>query len=99
MARASQICSQLECFSGDETVSAYPESYVTFELDAQADQVSLTLLHLPVLERFETQNQMGWHTMLDMLEAAAHGRTPEPRGVYMQRNAARYGVDLNNITR
>ena len=42
---------------------------------------------------------MGWHTFLDMLDAAVRGEPAEPRQVYMQRNAARYGVDLANLER
>jgi hypothetical protein len=57
------------------------------------------LTHLPVLERFEKQNAMGWHTFLDMLDAAVRGEPPEPRAAYMQRNAARYGVDLSKLAR
>jgi hypothetical protein len=45
------------------------------------------------------QNAMGWHTFLDMLEAALRGEPAEPRQAYMQRNAARYGVDLSNLAR
>lgn len=84
-------------FGPGETESPYPESYLTFDLAPGGDGVTLTLTHLPVLERFEAQNQMGWHTFLDMLTAALDGRTPEPRRAYMERNAAAYGVDLNNL--
>ena len=42
---------------------------------------------------------MGWHTFLDMLGAAVRGEPAEPRQAYMQRNAARYGVDLANLAR
>jgi hypothetical protein len=42
---------------------------------------------------------MGWHTFLDILGAAVRGETIEPRGEYMKRNAARDGVDLNNLQR
>jgi len=52
-----------------------------------------------VLERFEKQNAMGWHTYLDMLGAAVRGEPVEARPVYMKRNAALYGVDLNNLAR
>ena len=34
-----------------------------------------------------------------MVEAALAGGTVEPRGVYMKRNAEKYGVDLDNLTR
>ena len=85
--------------SPGETESSYPESYLTLELAPRGDDVRLTLLHLPVLERFEKQNAMGWHTFLDMLTAALRGETVGPRSAYMQRNAAIYGVDLNNLVR
>jgi len=83
-------------FAPGSTESPYPESYLTFDLEPDGDRVRLTLTHLPVLERFEAQNQMGWHTFLDMLGAALDGREPEPRRAYMERNAAIYGVDLGN---
>jgi uncharacterized protein YndB with AHSA1/START domain len=86
-------------FGPGDAESPYPESYLTIELEARGSEVALTLTHLPVLERFEKQNAMGWHTFLDMLDAAARGRPTEPRQTYMQRNAARYGVDLSNLVR
>ena len=82
-------------FAPGETVSAYPESYLLLELEGQV----LTLTHLPVLERFEKQNAMGWHSFLDMLEHAAAGEPARERAHYMSRNAARYGVDLDDLTR
>jgi uncharacterized protein YndB with AHSA1/START domain len=82
-----------------EAVSAYPESYPTFELEAQGGDVKLTFTHFPVLERFVPQNAMGWHTMLDILEAGLRGQKIEERPVYMRKNAALYGVDLGNLTR
>jgi uncharacterized protein YndB with AHSA1/START domain len=82
-----------------ETQSQYPESYLSTELSARGDDVVLTLTHLPVLDRFEKQNAMGWHTFLDMLGAALKGEAVEPRQAYMQRNAACYGVDLANLAR
>jgi uncharacterized protein YndB with AHSA1/START domain len=83
-------------FSPREEVSSYPESYLSLELAAEGAAVDLTLLHLPVLERFEPQNAMGWATFLDILEDTLNGRV-EPRPAYMQRNAVRYGVDLTNL--
>ena len=82
-----------------DAVSAYPESYPTFELAADASDVRLTFTHFPVLERFVPQNAMGWHTMLDILEAGLHGKPVQERRIYSQRNAALYGVDLNNLQR
>jgi uncharacterized protein YndB with AHSA1/START domain len=84
-------------FAPGETQSPFPESYVTLELEPADGGVRLILTHLPVLERFESQNAMGWHTFLDILDAALAGRPPEPRAAHMQRNAARYGVDLANL--
>ena len=52
------------------------------------------LTHLPVLEAFVKLNAAGWHTYLDMVDAAARGRLVEARETYMKRNAERYGVDL-----
>ncbi len=86
-------------FAPGETVSAYPESYLTIELVPDGAAVALTLVHLPVLERFEPQNAMGWATFLDILEAAATGEPPRPRREYMEKNAALYGVDLANLQR
>lgn len=83
---------------GDEE-SHYPESYVKCELEPRGKEVLLTLTHLPVLERFEKQNAMGWHTFLDMVDAAARGEVPETREVYMKQNAERYGVDLSSLAR
>lgn len=82
-----------------EDISPYPESYLTIELASRADEVLLTLTHLPVLERFEKQNAMGWHTYLDMLGAALRGEPAEPRSALMKRNAVLYGVDLSNLAR
>jgi uncharacterized protein YndB with AHSA1/START domain len=86
-------------FSPGEPESPYPESYLTFDLEPHNGNVQLTLVHLPILERFEQQNMMGLHTFLDILSATARGEPVEPRGVYMQRNAALYGVDLANLQR
>ena len=84
-------------FGPDEMVSPYPEFYLTIELEPRGSEVVLTLTHLPVLERFEKQNAMGWHTFLDMLGAALRGEPAAPRQAHVQRNAARYGVDLANL--
>jgi uncharacterized protein YndB with AHSA1/START domain len=84
-------------FSPGEEISAFPESYLTFELAPRGGEVFLTLTHLPVLERFVKQNAMGWHTFLDMLNDAARGKPVKPQAEYMQKNAALYGVDLQNL--
>jgi uncharacterized protein YndB with AHSA1/START domain len=79
--------------------SAYPESYLMVTLEQRGDSVLLVLNHLPVLERFEKQNAMGWHTFLDILADTLTGRKVRARQEYAVRNAARYGVDLNNLQR
>jgi uncharacterized protein YndB with AHSA1/START domain len=80
---------------GDE-VSPYPESYLSLELKPAGGDTSLTLTHLPVLERFVKLNAMGWHTYLDMVAAALRGEPVAPRDAYMTRNAKIYGIDLAN---
>jgi uncharacterized protein YndB with AHSA1/START domain len=82
-----------------EAESAYPESYLTFDLEERGQDVRLTLVHFPILERFEKQNSMGWHTFLDILVSTLRGEPVEPRSEYMKRNAARYGVDLSKLQR
>jgi len=77
-------------FMPGQTVSDFPESYLTLELEGSR----LTLTHLPVLEAFVKLNAAGWHTFLDMVDAAARGAPVEPREAYMTRNAGRYGVEL-----
>jgi uncharacterized protein YndB with AHSA1/START domain len=84
---------------GPDAVSAYPESYLSFTLESFGAQVLLSLNHLPVLDRFEKQNAMGWHTMLDILGATLRGEEIKPRGEYMKKNAALYGVELQNLQR
>jgi len=82
---------------GKDAISAYPESYPTFELRTQGGEVQLTFTHFPVLERFARQNAMGWHSMLDILAATLRGENVEDRAVYVRRNAELYGVDLKNF--
>lgn len=87
-------------FAPGQEVSDYPESYLKLELQAQEDgQVLLTLTHLPILERFERQNAMGWHTFLDLLENVLRGGPSKTRKDYMKANAARYGVDLTQLAK
>lgn len=84
-------------FDPGDAESRHPESYLSFALEPVGSEVSLTLLHLPIPERFSPQTRMGWHTFLDILEAVVRGQEPEPRENYMKRNAERYGVDLDNL--
>lgn len=90
---AKKLAYTWNVFAPGEAVSKFPESYLTLELDGG----KLTLTHLPVLEAFVKLNAMGWHTFLDMVDAASRGATVEPREAYMKRNATRYGVDLSKL--
>lgn len=83
-------------FNPGDTVSSYPESYVTFSVTSVGDGTVLSLEHLPVLEQFVRLNAMGWHTYLDMVAAAVRGGPVEARDTYMKVNAKRYGIDLSN---
>jgi uncharacterized protein YndB with AHSA1/START domain len=89
-------------FGPGEKTSRYPESYLAIELETRGSEVSLTLTHLPVLERFEKQNAMGWHTCLDMLDAAIRDQPTAARAAreaHMKRNAGRYEVDLSKLVK
>jgi uncharacterized protein YndB with AHSA1/START domain len=77
-------------FMPGQAESDFPESYLTLDLDGS----TLTLVHLPVLEAYLKLNAVGWHTFLDMVDAAARGAPVEPREACMARNAERYGVAL-----
>jgi uncharacterized protein YndB with AHSA1/START domain len=83
----------------EDAASAYPESYLTLTFEPQGENVMLTLAHMPVLDRFEKQNAMGWHTFLDIVRDTLAGQPVRTRQEYMVRNAARYGVDLKNLAR
>lgn len=82
-----------------EDESPYPESYLTLELEALGADTRLTLLHLPILERFEKQNAMGWHVFLEMVSAAMRGDRVAPRETYALSAAPVYGVDLQHLER
>jgi uncharacterized protein YndB with AHSA1/START domain len=84
-------------FSPGEQESSFPESYLALELAPQDGGTMVTLTHLPVLEPFVKLNAMGWHTFLDMVDAASRGAAVEPREAYMKRNAERYGVDISRL--
>ena len=86
-------------FSPGETVSGWPVSYLEFALAADGQNTKLTLTHRPIFKAVQAQTMMGWQTYLDMLETAIRGQTVGSRDVYMQKNAALYGVDLNNLKR
>lgn len=81
-------------FSPGEQVSAFPESYLTIELEPRDRQVALTLTHRPILlPEYEGRTMLGWHTFLAQLSDVAAGREPEPREVLMERHRGLYGVE------
>jgi hypothetical protein len=71
-------------------------SYLEFALDAADGGTRLVLTHRPIPAAMQAQTMMGWHTMLDLTEAALRGEFPA-RADLFPRNAALYGVDLNNL--
>jgi uncharacterized protein YndB with AHSA1/START domain len=85
-------------FQPGEDVSAWPISYVEFALEDAGTATALTLTHRPIPEPMHKLTLLGWHTMLDMIEAGLKGEFP-PRTEIMPRSAAVYGVDLNALKR
>jgi uncharacterized protein YndB with AHSA1/START domain len=85
-------------FQPGEEVSAWPISYVELALEGAGAATTLTLTHRPIPEPMHKLTMLGWHTMLDMIEAGLEGRFP-PRTELMPRSAAIYGVDLNALKR
>jgi uncharacterized protein YndB with AHSA1/START domain len=83
-------------YNPGDTTSPYPESYLILTLSPVGDGTIFTLEHLPVLEQFVKLNAMGWHSFVDMVEAAVRGETVHGRDHYMAQNARHYGVDLGN---
>jgi uncharacterized protein YndB with AHSA1/START domain len=81
-----------------DAASAYPESYLSLSLADQGSETVLTLLHLPIPERFQKQSAMGWHTFLDMIADGLKGGSSS-REDYFPKNAALYGVDISKIER
>lgn len=86
-------------FSPGEAVSGWPVSYLEFALAADGQDTKLILTHRPILKAVQNQTLMGWHTFLDMLDAGVRGAAVGRRDAHMQKNAAIYGVDLNNLKR
>jgi uncharacterized protein YndB with AHSA1/START domain len=86
-------------FQPGETVSTWPVTYLEFALAPEGAGTKLILTHRPIPKTMQPQTMMGWHTFLDMLETGAGGEEIKARGHYMQKNAALYGVDLNNLKR
>ena len=83
-------------FSPGEEVSRFSVSYLEFALQAEDKAVRLTLTHRPIPHAMQNQTAMGWHTMLDLMKAGLNDEFP-PRAGISAKNAALYGVDLNNL--
>lgn len=80
-----------------ETVSSYPESYLSWSLEARGDDVLLVLTHRPIPPEFEGRTMMGWHTFMDAIACVLRGEQPLARKEAMQRNAKLYDVDLEAL--
>jgi uncharacterized protein YndB with AHSA1/START domain len=85
-------------FDPGESVSRYPISYLEFALAREDKAVKLTLTHRPVPTNFQKQTAMGWHTMLDLIEASLNDECPKRSDLFPV-NAALYGVDINTLQR
>jgi len=83
-------------FKPNQTISDYPESYLTFTLEAAGEAVKLTLTHRPTPQDMQPQTSMGWHTMFDLIEAGVKGQNPKREELF-PKNAALYGVNINNL--
>lgn len=75
-----------------DAISRWPISYLEFALDGSR----LTLIHRPIAQAMQNQTMMGWHTMLDLIQAGLRGEFPQRRDIFPG-NAALYGVDLANL--
>lgn len=85
-------------FDPGETVSRFPISYLEFALASEDKAVKLTLTHRPIPAEFQKQTAMGWHTMLDLVEAGLNGEFPNRADLFPV-NAALYGVDISKLQR
>jgi uncharacterized protein YndB with AHSA1/START domain len=81
-----------------ESVSQWPISYVEIALEPDGDSTKLTLTHRPIPGAMQKQTAMGWHTYLDLIGLGLSGEFPK-RSDLMAKNAALYGVDMNNLKR
>ena len=79
-------------FSPGDDISRFPISYLEFRLEDSR----LTLIHRPIPQDMQSQTMMGWHTMLDLIEAGLAGDFPKCSDLF-PRNAERYGVDINKL--
>jgi len=78
---------------GQTKKSKWPISYLEFNLEGSR----LILIHRPIPEAMQNQTMMGWHTMLDLIEAGLRGEFPK-RSDLFPKNAALYGVDASQLT-
>lgn len=83
-------------FQPGEIFSTWPVSYVEFFLEARDGDTRLTLVHRPIPESMHKLTAMGWHTMLDIVEAGLKGEFPK-RADLFPKNAALYGVDISKL--
>jgi uncharacterized protein YndB with AHSA1/START domain len=95
--RPARFAYSWNVFGPEDELSPYPESWLTFDLEPRDGGTLLTLTQVPVLEEFVKLSGMGWHSYLDMIEAAVRGEKVEARDVYMKRNAGRYGIDISKL--
>ncbi len=79
-------------FSPGETQSRFPISYLEFTLE----ESRLTLIHRPIPDAMQKQTMMGWHTVLDLMDAGLRGTFPKRADIFPT-NAALYGVDINKL--
>lgn len=75
-----------------ETESAYPESYVTIELQPDGDHVQLVLTHRPIPDVMTPFTLLGWHTFLDLLAAMLRGDPLADAKALMERYGNFYGA-------
>lgn len=83
-------------FSPGESISRWPVSYLEFTLTDENSSTRLMLVHRPIPTDMQPQTLMGWHTMLDLIEAGLKGQFPARADIIPQ-NATRYGVDLTKL--
>jgi len=79
-------------FSPGEEVSRFPVSYLEFTIEG----ARLTLIHRPIPPAMQNQTMMGWHTMLDLIEAGLEGEFLK-RADLFPKNATLYGVDMSKL--
>lgn len=83
-------------FSPGQTVSEWPISYLEFSLEVEGGGTRLVLTHRPIPAPMQNQTMMGWHTMLDLIDAGLEGNFLK-RADQFPKNAALYGVDMSKL--